>query len=69
MVFAVNLVKLWEIGNPPTSYRSLSDSPGLNSQKSLEKVSKGLWPQGPKKSGQNLEKEPKSLAKVSKMSV
>ena len=50
--------------NPPASYRSLSGPPGPKPPKSLKKVSRGLWPRGPQKSGKSLEKVRKSLEKV-----
>ena len=52
------LLEAKNVANPPASYRSLSGPPGLKSPKSLKRVSRGLWPRGPQKSGKSLEKVP-----------
>ena len=44
------------IANPLAIYNILSGPLGPKPRKSLEKVSQGLWPQGPRESGKSLEK-------------
>ena len=46
----VKIGNLENVASPHASYRSLSGPPGPISPKSLEKVFRGLWPQGSKKS-------------------
>ena len=48
----------FKFASPPASHRSLSGPPGPKSPKSQKKVSWGLRPRGPKKSGKSLEKVP-----------
>ena len=50
------------LGNQPAPHRGLSGTPGLKCRKSLENVSRGLWPGTPRKSPRSLGTVPKILS-------